>query len=142
MIVLDTDVVSELMRDNPWPAVLAWVNDQLVHNLFVTAVTEAEIRAGIAFLPEGKRRRGLANAAERAFSELFSGRVLPFDGEAARSYAGIAAERRHAGRPIGEVDCQIAAISRARGAVLVTRNVRDFEGTGLNVIDPWSVGPC
>ena len=88
MIVLDTDVVSELMRDNPWPAVLAWVNDQLVHNLFVTAVTEAEIRAGIAFLPEGKRRRGLAKAAERAFSELFSGRVLPFDSEAARALRG------------------------------------------------------
>ena len=102
MIVLDTDVVSELMRDNPWPAVLAWVNDQLVHNLFVTAVTEAEIRAGIAFLPEGKRRWGLAKAAERAFSELFSGRLLPFDSEAARSYAGIAAQRRKAGRPIAQ----------------------------------------
>ena len=137
MIVLDTDVVSELMRDNPWPAVLAWVNDQLVHNLFVTAVTEAEIRAGIAFLPEGKRRRGLAKAAERAFSELFSGRVLPFDSEAARSYAGIAAQRRKAGRPIAQADCQIAAIAHSRGAVVATRNIRDFEGTGVDVIDPW-----
>ena len=70
MIVLDTDVVSELMRDNPWPAVLAWVNDQLVHNLFVTAVTEAEIRAGIAFLPEGKRRRGLAKGSRTCLQRV------------------------------------------------------------------------
>ena len=137
MVVLDTDVVSELMRDNPRPAVLSWVNDQLVRNLFVTAVTEAEIRAGIAFLPEGRRRRGLAKAAERAFSELFSGRVLPFDGDAARSYAGIAAQRRKAGRPIAQADCQIAAIVDSRGASVATRNIRDFEGTGVDVIDPW-----
>lgn len=137
MIVLDTDVVSELMRDNPRPSVFAWVNDQLVRNLFVTAVTEAEVRAGIAFLPEGKRRRGLANAAERAFSELFSGRVLPFDGQAARSYAEIAAQRRKAGRPIAQADCQIAAIAHSRGAAVATGNVRDFEGTGIDVIDPW-----
>ena len=138
MIVLDTNVVSELMRGNPRPAVLAWLDDQLARNLFVTAVTEAEIRAGIAFLPEGKRRRGLAEAAERAFGELFSGHVLPFDGEAARAYAGIAARRRKAGRPIAQADCQVAAISHSRGAVVATRNVRDFEETGVDVIDPWA----
>ena len=137
MIVLDTDVVSELMRDNPWPAVFVWVNDQLVRELFVTAVTEAEIRAGIAFLPAGRRRRGLANAAERAFSELFSGRVLPFDGEAVRSYAEVAAQRHKAGRPIAHADCQIAAIAHSRGAAVATRNVRNFEGTGIDFIDPW-----
>lgn len=137
MVVLDTNVVSELMRDNPRPTVLAWVDDQLVRHLFVTAVTEAEIRAGIAFLPEGKRRQGLANAAERAFSELFSGRVLPFDSEAARAYAGIAAQRRNEGRPIAQADCQVAAIAHSRGASVATRNIRDFEATGVDVIDPW-----
>ena len=137
MVVLDTDVVSELMRDNPRPAVLAWLDDQLAHNLFVTAVTEAEIRVGIAFLPEGKRRRGLAEAAERAFSGLFASRVLPFDSQAARAYAGIAVRRRKAGRPIAQVDCQVAAIAHSRGAAVATRNVRDFKGTGVDVIDPW-----
>ena len=138
MVVLDTDVVSELMRDNPRPAVLAWLDDQLARNLFVTTVTEAEIRTGIGFLPEGKRRRGLDEAAERAFSRLFSGRLLPFDGKAARAYAGIAARRRKAGLPIAQADCQVAAIAISRGAVVATRNVRDFEGTGVDVIDPWA----
>ena len=119
------------------PLFSLWVNDQLVRELFVTVVTEAEIRAGIAVLPAGRRRRGLANAAERAFGELFSGRVLSFDGEAARSYAEVAAQRRKAGRPIAHADCQIAAIAHSRGAAVATRNVRDFEGTGIDFIDPW-----
>ena len=105
MVVLDANVISELMRDKLWPAILAWVDDHLVLNLFMTAVTEAEIRPGVAVLPVGKRRRELANAAERAFSKLFSGRVLPFDIEAARSYTGFAAQRRNVGRPITQVDC-------------------------------------
>ena len=137
MLVLDTNVVSELMRERPNPEVLRWVDDQPTGNLFVTSVTEAEIRTGIAILPEGERRRGLAAAAERLFSVLFSERILPFDSDAARTYAILAAERRVAGRPISQADCQIAAIARCRGMSVVTRNVHDFEESGFEVINPW-----
>ena len=138
MLVLDTNVVSELMREHPNPEVLRWVDDQPTGNLFVTSVTEAEVRTGIAILPEGDRRRGLAAAAERLFSVLFSERILPFDSDAARTYAILAAKRRVAGRPISQADCQIAAIARCRGASVVTRNVPDFEESGFAVINPWS----
>ena len=138
MLVLDTNVVSELMRERPNPDVLRWVDNQLTDNLFVTSVTEAEIRTGIAILPEGERQRGLAASAERLFSVLFSERILPFDSDAARVYAMLAAERRVAGRPINQSDCQIAAIARCRGASVATRDVDDFEGSGIEVINPWT----
>lgn len=138
MVVLDTDVVSELMQSESSSKVLAWLDDRPTRELFVTAVTEAEVRAGIAFLPEGARRRGLAEAAERAFGGLFAGRVLPFDSSAARVYAEVAATRRALGRPLSQADGQIAAIARSRGMGVATRNVRDFSGTGIEVIDPWS----
>ena len=136
MVVLDTNVVSELMLSEPSSRVLAWLDDRPTRELFVTAVTEAEVRTGIAFLPEGARRRGLAEAAERAFGGLFAGRVLPFDGAAARVYAEIAAARRAAGRPLCQTDGQIAAIARSRGMTVATRNVRGFSETGIEVIDP------
>ena len=138
MLVLDTNVVSELMRERPNPDVLRWVDNQLTDNLFVTSVTEAEIRTGIAILPEGERQRGLAASAERLFSVLFSERILPFDSNAARAYAMLAADRRVAGRPISQSDCQIAAIARCRGASVATRDVDDFEGSGIEVINPWT----
>ena len=138
MLVLDTNVVSELMRERPNPDVLRWVDNQLTDNLFVTSVTEAEIRTGIAILPEGERQRGLAASAERLFSVLFSERILPFDSDAARVYAMLAADRRVAGRPISQSDCQIAAIARCRGASVATRDVDDFEGSGIEVINPWT----
>ena len=138
MLVLDTNVVSELMRERPNPDVLRWVDNQLTDNLFVTSVTEAEIRTGIAILPEGERQRGLAASAERLFSVLFSERILPFDSDAARVYAMLAAERRIAGRPISQSDCQIAAIARCRGTSVATRDVGDFEGSGIEVINPWT----
>ncbi len=138
MLVLDTNVVSELMRERPNPDVLRWVDNQLTDNLFVTSVTEAEIRTGIAILPEGERQRGLAASAERLFSVLFSERILPFDSDAARAYAMLAADRRVAGRPISQSDCQIAAIARCRGASVATRDVDDFEGSGIEVINPWT----
>jgi len=137
MFVLDTNVISELMSDNPRPTVLAWVDEQRASDLFVTAITEAEIRTGVALLPEGRRRRGITEATERTFGKLYAGRVLPFGSEAARVYATIAAARRAAGRPIAEPDCQIAAITRSYGATVVTRNVPDFAGTGVAVINPW-----
>ena len=138
MVVLDTNVVSELMQSTPSSKVLAWLDDRPTRELFMTAVTEAEIRTGIAFLPEGARRRGLAEAAERAFGGLFAGRVLPFDSAAARVYAEIAAARRAAGRPLSQTDGQIAAIARSRGMMVATRNVRDFAETGTELVDPWS----
>lgn len=138
MVVIDTNVVSELMRAVPSPPVLAWMDGLPRRELFVTAVTEAEIRTGIAILPQGARRRGLADAAEQALGGLFEGRILPFDSDAAHAYADIAAACRGVGRPISQPDCQIAAIARSRGMAVATRNVRDYSDTGVEVIDPWT----
>ena len=141
MLVLDTNVVSELMRPRPQGAVLAWLDGQLTETLFVTAITEAEIRTGVVVLPAGERQRGLASAADRLFDVLFSGRILPFDGDAAAAYAAIAAARRARGRPIAHADCQIAAIARSRGAAVATRDTADFEGSGIELINPWTGAP-
>ena len=140
MIVLDTNVVSELTRARPEPRVLAWLDRQDIHSLFVTVVTEAEIRTSIALLLTGWRRDGLAAAADRTFDELFSSRVLPFDAAAARAYAEIAASRRDARCPISQADCQIAAIARSRGMAVATRDVEGLSGCGIEVINPWSDG--
>ncbi len=139
MFVLDTNVVSELMRERPTPEGLKWIDGQPTSSLFVTTVTEAEIRTGIAILPEGERRRGLAAAAERLFSVFFAERILAFDSDAARAYAMLAAERGTAGRPISQFDCQTAAAS-SNGASIVTRDVDGFESCGLDVISPWAEG--
>ena len=117
------------------------MDNQLTDNLFVTSVTEAEIRTGIAILPEGARQRGLAAAAERLFGGFFALRILPFDSDAAQAYAMLAAERRAAGRPISQADCQIAAIARCRRASVATRDVGDFEGRWVEVINPWDEVP-
>ena len=138
MVLLDTNVVSELMRAAPSAEVLVWMDELPTRELFVTAITEAEIRTGVAILPAGARRRGLADAAERTLADLFAGRVLPFDSSAARAHADITAVSRAAGRPISQSDCQIAAIAHSRGMVVATRNVRDFADTGIEVIDPWA----
>ena len=137
MVVIDTNIVSELMRAEPSAAVLVWMDDRPPRELLVTAVTEAEVRTGIALLPEGRRRRGLAEACERAFGSLFAGRVLPFDSAAARAYAEIVAARRVHGRPVSQADGQIAAIARSRGMAVATRNIRDFENMGIEIFDPW-----
>ena len=137
MVVIDTNIVSELMRAEPSAGVLAWMDDRPPRELFVTAVTEAEVRTGIALLPKGRRRRGLAEACERAFGSLFAGRVLPFDSDAARAYAEIVAARRVLGRPVSQADGQIAAIARSRGMAVATRNIRDFQDMGVDVFDPW-----
>ncbi len=142
MFALDTNVSSELMRPEPTTTVAAWFAQRDAQEMYLTAVSEAELRYGVAIMPTGKRRNTLEAAMTRWLDIGFRGRVLPFDSAAARAYAQIAADRRQAGRPVGEADCQIAAICRSRNAVLVTRNVRDFEGVGVEVINPWSVGPC
>jgi len=141
MIVLDTNVVSELMKSAPEPAVMAWIDAIPGATMFLSAVTQAEILYGVALVPEGKRREGLALAARTAFESYFRGRILPFDSEAAEVFAELAAGRRRAGRPISQADAQIAAIARSRGAVLATRNVPDFEGCGVEIVDPWGAPP-
>ena len=137
MIVLDTNVVSELMRITPQPEVLAWLDDQPTSTLFVTTITEAEILTGIAILPDGGRRRGLTAAVERALGVLFAERILSFDSASAHAYASIAAARRAAGNPISQADCQISAVARSRGASVATRDVKGFRDCGIEVINPW-----
>lgn len=141
MIVLDTNVLSELMRAEPSPRVAAWVTTHPARSLYTTAVTQAEVLYGVALLPEGTRRTALAQAVAGMFEEDFLDRVLPFDADAARAYAEVAAERRRLGRPISQFDAQIAAIARSRGAALATRNVADFTDCGVTVIDPWGEAP-
>lgn len=137
MIVLDTNVLSELLAPSPSPAVVAWLAAQPAAAVFTTAVTEAEILYGLALLPDGRRRQALETAVRPIFSEDLAGRVLAFDREAAESYAAIAARRRAIGRPISQFDAQIAAIAVSRGASIATRNVADFAETGAPVINPW-----
>ena len=138
MILVDTNVISELMRAEPAQTVLDWFGRNDAADLFITAVTEAELRTGVAILPEGQRRDRLQLALDAMVDQDFQARVLPFDSSAAKAYAEIAAQRRSAGRPIAEADCQIAAIARAMGAPVATRNVRDFDGCGIRLIDPWN----
>ena len=140
MIVLDSNVLSELMKPRPSPAVAAWVAQHPSAELFTTSITEAEIFYGIELLAKGRRRDALLAAAEALFAVDLAGHVIGFDGEAARAFAVIAAHRRAVGKPISHADAQIAAIARARRAKLATRNVADFADCGIDVLDPWS-GP-
>jgi predicted nucleic acid-binding protein len=137
MFVLDTNVLSAVMGSQPVPEVAAWVAGQPEELLYTTAVCQAEVLAGIEILPEGRRRRGLEAMAKAIFANAFDGRVLPFDSAAAAAYAGIFAARKRAGRPTAPPDLMIAAIARANDANMVTRNVDDFEGCGLTLVNPW-----
>ncbi|HEY6923077.1 MAG TPA: type II toxin-antitoxin system VapC family toxin [Steroidobacteraceae bacterium] len=137
MIVLDTNVLSEILRPGPEPRVLAWLEDQPAHSVFTTAVTQGEILYGIRLLADGQRRRKLWDAAVAIFDDDLAGRVLSFDSDAASYYAQIGASRRSAGRPISQFDATIAAITRSHGATLATRNTKDFDGCGVQVINPW-----
>lgn len=138
MILLDTNVLSELMRPAPDPGVERWLAGQPDASVFISAITEAELRYGAALLPGGKRRSALVAEIEGMLEEDFNGRILPFDSLAARAFAAIASDRRHAGKPISQADARIAAIARSRGASLATRNVPDFDGCGIEVINPWA----
>jgi hypothetical protein len=137
VIVLDTNVLSELMRPAPAEIIVRWVTAQPLSSLYTTSITQAEILHGIMLLPPGRRRNALETAAEAMFAEDFRGRVLPFGSNEARFYARIAAERRRAGRPISNFDAQIAAIARSAGAAIATRNVADYDACGVEVINPW-----
>jgi predicted nucleic acid-binding protein len=138
MILLDTNVISEVLRPVPEPSVLDWLGNQPRSSLFTTTVTRGEILYGIRLLSDGKRRRGLWDAAKKIFDEDFADQLLSFDSDAADMYAEIAASRRAAGKPISQFDAMIVAMARSRGASLATRNVKDFEGCGVDVINPWT----
>ena len=139
MIVLDTNVVSELMRPAPHPAVLAWVDAQPDRDLWLCSVGVSELLWGLARLSPGARRAQLPLAFEAMLAEDFSGRVLAFDWPAAVVYADWAARREREGQPVAMADAQIAATCLAHGAQLATRNVRQFEGLGLVWVNPWLV---
>ena len=136
-MVLDTNVVSELMRAVPEPAVLTWLDAQTPSELWLTAVVAAELTYGVSRLPEGARKQQLAHNVAAMLEQDFSGQVLAFDLAAASIYAELVAQRDRAGRPIAMADAQIAAICLAHGASLATRNEKDFEGLGLVIINPW-----
>ena len=137
MILLDTNILSEVIRPSPEPDVLDWLAAQPTTSVFISAITEAELRTGVAFLPEGKRRAVLAAEIAAMLEVDFFGRILPFDSLAAIAYAEIVAIRRQNGRPISQADAQIAAIAHSRGAVLATRNIADFDRCGIEIINPW-----
>jgi predicted nucleic acid-binding protein len=131
-LLLDTNVLSELLRERPAKAVLGWFATQPAATLHVSAVTQAEMLLGARLLPTGKRRAQLEQALDGLFGEDFAGRVLPFDAAAVPYYASIVAERQRAGRPISQFHAQIAAIARSRRLQLATRNVDDFDGCGID----------
>ena len=136
--LLDTNVLSELMREQPAAAVLDWFSQNALVSMQTSAITQAEIMLGIALLPNSKRRTALAVAAEHMFDEDFAGLCLPFDAAAAKNYAVIVAARSRQGHPISTEDAQIAAIALAAGLTVVTRNTKDFDNIdGLPWVNPW-----
>ena len=137
MFLLDTNVVSELMRMAPDPAVEAWVGRHPIQSLFFSAIGESELRYGAAILPAGRCRGTLVSEIEMMLRAAFENRILPFDTGAARAYASLAAKRRLAGCSVVPADCQNAAIARTRGMAVATRNVGDFEGMGIEILNPW-----
>lgn len=137
MIVVDTNVTSELMRPSPSPAVVAWVQARRASQLYTTSITVAEVLYGIERLPESRRKQLLGTTAIEVFA-AFADRVLAFDEPAAVQYANIVAARDGAGARISGFDAQIAAICRSQGATLATRNTKDFDGTGVAVANPWT----
>lgn len=138
MILLDTNVVSELMRPKPDSKVLQWIASQPFEQLYLTSLTVAEIRRGLALLPTGTRRQALEHAFDRFIEQGFSRRILPFAPSTAAVYAPIYAKRVQAGLGIGELDLLLAAIAAEHSARIATRNVSDFEQTGIKVINPWT----
>jgi predicted nucleic acid-binding protein len=138
MIVLDTNVVSEIMKPAPFDAIVHWLASQKSSSVFTTVITQAEILYGIEVLPAGKRKHGLAVAAGKLFDKLFLGKILPFREESARQYSRISASRRALGRPIAQLDAMIAAIAHVQGAAVATRNTSDFEQCGIRLINPWT----
>lgn len=138
MIILDTNVLSALMRKLPDSLVVAWLDRQPAESIWITSITLFEARLGLALLPSGRRRQALEVAFSRLLNEDLENRVLDFDTAAATEAASLAAARRKKGRPVDIRDTQIASITLARRAMLATRHVRHFEDLGISIIDPWT----
>jgi predicted nucleic acid-binding protein len=137
MIVLDTNVLSELMRHKPDKSVVAWLDAQAAQSIWVTSISVFEARLGLSLLPNGKRRQALESAFAELLAEDLGNRILPFDTRAAEQAATLAASRQRRGRPADVRDTQIAGIVLARRAVLATRNVKHFEDLGSRIVNPW-----
>ncbi len=138
MIILDTNVVSEVLRPIASTSVLTWLGAQQTEDVFTTTITFAESLFGFERMPSGKRRTELSASIERIFEQAFPARILPFDEEAARAFAKISAARHSAGRPISQADAMIAAIAHSHHATLATRNTKDFEACGIHLVNPWT----
>ena len=138
MFLLDTNVVSELLRPSPDAGVETWVGNLQATDLYFSAIGEAEVRYGVAILPTGRRQAALLSAIDAILREDFVNRILPFDSHAAREFADIVAARRSAGRTVAPSDCQIAAIARSRDITVVTRSVRHFAHMDIEVVNPWT----
>ncbi|KWH18745.1 plasmid stability protein StbB [Burkholderia territorii] len=138
MILVDTNVISEPLRREPSGAVIEWLDAQIVETLFLSAISLAEMRFGVAALPAGRRRDWLDQSIEQRVLPLFRGRILPFDDAASKAYASLCAKARAAGHALVSADGFIAATAAANGLVVATRDVAPFEAAGLRVIDPWA----
>lgn len=138
MIVLDTNVLSEALRPEPDARAMAWLAAQPRSALFTSTITRAELFYGIRLLSDGQRKAGLLGAVRAILDVELAGQVLGFDNDAADAYAELAAARNAAGKPISQFDAMIAAIAHSRGAILATRNVKDFVDCGVTLVDPWT----
>ncbi len=139
MIILDTNVVSEPLKPSPDQGVVNWLNAQAPATLFLTAINMAELMSGVQAMPQGKRRDALNHAVSSQISALFERRILSFDAKAAEAFAICYANAQAQGKPIAFADCAIAAIAKANGFIVATRNVRDFQATGVDIINPWAL---
>ena len=137
MFILDTNVISEILRPEPNGSVVTWFESQPRDQLFTTAITQAEILYGIALMPKGSRREKLSEVAQLIFDEDLEGRILVFGTDAAVHYAELVAARKFSGRPISQLDAMIVSIARLHGASIATRNTPDFDSCGVEVINPW-----
>jgi toxin FitB len=137
MILIDTNVISELWKAEPNPGVLAWVDAQTVETLYLSAITVAELRFGLATMPEGKRRTIYQERLENEVLPTFTGRVLPFDLDASKAYADLMARAKAEGKAIGKADGYIAATASACGFMVATRDISPFEVAGLKIVNPW-----
>jgi hypothetical protein len=137
MILLDTNIISEMMKPIPDPNVIQWIDRQEVTQLFVSTITIAEISYGLNVLPEGNRKALLEKAFNKALLEAFTTRILAFDESAAHCYGKIMGHRKNLGQPLGVPDGQIAAIAFSHGAAIATRNIRDFKNCDLHLINPF-----
>ncbi|OHV78440.1 type II toxin-antitoxin system VapC family toxin [Ensifer sp. LCM 4579] len=139
MILLDTNVISELWKVAPDANVLAWIDAQMVETLYLSAITVAELRFAMATMPEGQRRTIFQDRLEQDVLPVFSGRILSFELDASRAYADLMARARTTGRAIGKADGYIAATAAARGLMVATRDTGPFEAAGLTIINPWEI---